>query len=278
MSGAKKPAPPAGKNSSPKAAAWAIWLTTGLVVLGCVVAGLANSDSGDEDVPSPTAQERGDTVPILQRSADSQGICYGWVLQDYFSYSDPLSVGSNLGDGIAVEENPACPRWVQVDARVAYTSESSESEDFARIDVTGSADITTSQLLRIEQGLERFGLTEKVFIDDPGWAITRAAVTLPLLAAEAGLVEPAATPAATPAVDAATPAPLPDASSDLWRDRWGYFVAAFCLLLLTALLVTAGLWQRRRQLRKQAERQEQRQAAKAAKAARQDSGRTPERQ
>ncbi|MEU4639733.1 hypothetical protein [Micromonospora sp. NPDC023814] len=248
MAGTKTPAAPAAKKST---GAWVFWLITGLVVLGCVVAGMVNSGSGDDDVPAPTAQERGDTVPILQRSTDSQGICYGWVLEDYYSYSysDPLSVGSNLGDGVAVEENPACPRWVQVDAQVAYTSESSESNDFARIDVTGSADISTSQLLRIEQGLERFGLTEDVFVDDPGWAITRAAVTLPLLAAEAGLVEPAA----TPAVDAATPAPLPDASSDLWRDRWGYLLAAFGLLLLTGLLVAVGLWQRRRQLRKEAE-------------------------
>ncbi|MGK5674769.1 hypothetical protein ACSNOB_18250 [Micromonospora sp. URMC 106] len=272
MSDAKQPATPAGKKSS--TGVWVFWLVTSLVVLGCVVAGLVNSDSGDDDVPAPTAQERGDTVPILQRSADSQGICYGWVLQDYFSYSDPLSVGSNLGDGIAVEENPACPRWVQVDARVAYTSESSESEDFARIDVTGSADITTSQLLRIEQGLERFGLTEKVFIDDPGWAVTRAAVTLPLLATEAGLVEPAA----TPTVDAAaTPAPLPGTSSDLWRDRWGYFLAAFGLLLLTALLVAVGLWQRRRQLRREAEKRGARaQRRAAARQAGKPDARTPE--
>ncbi|MFG3698767.1 hypothetical protein ACGF5C_12740 [Micromonospora sp. NPDC047620] len=248
MAGTKAPAAqPAGK---PSTGVWVFWLVTGLVVLGCVVAGMVNSGSGDDDVPSPTAQERGDTVPILQRSTDSQGICYGWVLQDYYSYSDPLSVGSNLGDGVAVEENPACPRWVQVDALVAWTSESSESNDFARVDVTGSADISTSQLLSIERGLERFGLTDDVFIDDPGWAVTRAAVTLPLLAAEAGLVEPAA----IPATGTATPPPLPDAGNDLWRDRWGYLLGALGLLLLTGLLVAVGLWQRRRQLRKEDEK------------------------
>ncbi|MEU5944094.1 hypothetical protein ABZ793_00850 [Micromonospora sp. NPDC047465] len=274
MAGAKTPTAPAAKKSSPKAAA-VIWLVSGMIVLGCVVAGMVNSGSGDDDVPSPTAQERADTVPILQRSADSQGICYGWVLQDYFSYSDPLSVGSNLGDGVAVEENPACPRWVQVDARVAYTSESSESNDFARIDVTGSADISTSQLFRIEDGLTRFGLTEDVFIDDPGWAITRAAVTLPLLAVEAGLVEPAATPAA----DAATPAPLSDAGNDLWRDRWGYLLAALGLLLLTGLLVAVGLWQRRRQLRGEAEKggaNGRTPTAPRQQSAKRDARRTPE--
>nr|WP_246158102.1 hypothetical protein [Micromonospora palomenae] len=68
---------------------------------------------------------------------------------------------------------------------------------------------------------------------------------LPLLAVEAGLVEPAATPAAA----GAAPSPLPAGGSDLWRDRWGYLLAAVGLLLVTALLVTVGLVQRRRQRR-----------------------------
>ncbi|MFG3603506.1 hypothetical protein [Micromonospora chersina] len=229
---------PAAKN---RAAAWAVWLTIGLVVAGCVAAGVLNND-GDTTVAAPAADERADSVAILQRTSTEQGLCYGWELVDYHDYGDPLNVGSNLGDGVAVEENPACPRWVQVTANIGYVPESSESNDFARVQVTGSPDIDSADLWQVERGLERLGLTEDVFVDDPGWAVTRAAVMLPLLAVEAGLAEPADTP--LPA--AASPSPLPDAGSDYLRDRWGWLLATVGLLLLAALFVTVGVMQRRR--------------------------------
>ncbi|MEV0808900.1 hypothetical protein [Micromonospora sp. NPDC050200] len=218
-----------------------MWLSIGAVVVGCVAAGLRGGTEST-DVPAPAAQERTDTVPILQRAAASQGICYGWRLADGL---DAVSVGSNLGDGVSVEDNPACPRWVQVVADVTYTSESSESEDYAYVRVTGSDDLSRVELSSIESGLDRFGLTDDAFVDDPGWAVIRAAVMLPLLAVEAELAGPAPTPTAA----TASPSPLPAAGSDLWRDRWGYLLAAAGLLLVTALLVTVGLVQRRRQRR-----------------------------
>ncbi|WP_425412621.1 hypothetical protein [Micromonospora halophytica] len=222
-----------------------MWLTVGLVVAGCVGVGIVNGGGDSDKVSPPTAQERDDTVAVLARSSASQGVCYGWELKDYFGYGDPVSVGSNLGNGVAVEDNPSCPRWLQVSVRIYYPSESSDSDDNAYVDVNGSSDFSSTELLRIANGLERLGVTEKVFVDDPGWAATRAAVMLPLLAVEAGAVEPAATPA--PA--AAQPSPLPDPGSDLWRDRWGYLLAAGGLLLVTALLITVGVVQRRRQRR-----------------------------
>ncbi|MGN9803131.1 hypothetical protein [Micromonospora sp. L32] len=240
--GAKSPAKSAEIPVWKQALIWVGLLGT---VAACTVGAIVNGDDGSDIVPPPTAQERGDTVPILQRSTASQGVCYGWELTDYFGYGDPVSVGSNLGDGVAVEDNPACPRWLQVSVRIYYPSESSESDDNAYVDVNGSSDFSAAELLRIADGLGRLGVTEKVFIDDPGWAVTRAAVMLPLLAAEAGAVEPAATPA--PA--ATEPSPLPDPGSDLWRDRWGYLLAAGGLLLVTSLLVTVGVVQRRRQRR-----------------------------
>ncbi|MEO3775719.1 hypothetical protein ABGB16_02480 [Micromonospora sp. B11E3] len=233
-------------EASKTAGAWIIGIST-VVMVACIGLSVAGGgDDGGTDVPAPTAVERGDTVPILERSSASQGICYGWVLEDFYAYDDePLSVGSNLGDGVAVEGNPACPRWLQVHARVGYIPESSESNDSASVAVSGSSDISVGDLTRMANGLERFGLTDEVFIDDPGWATTRAAVMLPLLAAEVELVEPAAAPAADPT---ASRAPLPDAGTDLWRDRWGYLIATGALLLVTALFVTVGLVQRRRQL------------------------------
>ncbi|MEU6072401.1 hypothetical protein [Micromonospora sp. NPDC047074] len=276
MSGAKTTGGQTSAQANAAKGTWIVWAVIGVIVLGCVGISVINRSGGGDNVLPPTAQERGDTVPILQRSSASQGICYGWVLQDYYEYTD-LSVGSNLGEGVAVEENAACPRWVQVVAKVAYTSESSESNDFARITVETSDDISTTARYRMQSGLERLGLTEDAFVDEPGWAVTRAAVSLPLLAAEAGLVEPAATPAAA----SADPAPLPEAGNDLWRDRWGYLLAVAGLLLFTALLFAVGFWQRGRQRREEAERQAQAAARMqnprvARQAAARNPGRTPE--
>ncbi|MET7965861.1 hypothetical protein [Micromonospora sp. NPDC005305] len=236
----------AGKRAAKKKkTAWVAWLAVALVVAGCVAVGVLNT-GGDTTVPAPAADERADSVAVLQRTSAEQGLCYGWELVDYYDYgAAPRNVGSNLGDGVAVEENPGCPRWVQVTANIGYVSESSESNDFARIEVTGSPDIDSADLWQVESGLGRLGLTEDVFVDDPGWAVTRAAVMLPLLAVEAGLAEPADTP--VPA--AASPSPLPDAGSDYLRDRWGWLLATVGLLLLAALFVTVGVVQRRRQLR-----------------------------
>ncbi|MEU5788374.1 hypothetical protein ABZ754_11660 [Micromonospora purpureochromogenes] len=240
--GAKSPAKSAEIPVWKQALIWVGLLGT---VAACTVGSIVNGDDGSSVVPPPTAQERADTVAVLARSSASQGVCYGWELKDDFGYGDPVSVGSNLGDGVAVEENPSCPRWVQVSVRIYYPSESSDSDDSAYVTVDGSGDFSSADLLRIADGLGRLGVTEKVLIDDPGWGVTRAAVMLPLLAVEADAVEPAATPA--PA--ATQPSPLPDPGSDLWRDRWGYLLAAGGLLLVTALLMTVGVVQRRRQRR-----------------------------
>ncbi|MFI0791878.1 hypothetical protein ACH4OY_04120 [Micromonospora rubida] len=240
--GGGRPGKPTAKASSSAAAGWIVGLVSVVVVGGCIGVGVLNGDSGGTTVPAPAADERADTVPILVQAATSQGICYGWRLESY--YGSVVSVGSNLGDGVAVVDNPACPRWVEVTAEVQYTSESSESSDSAIVDVTGSTDIDRSDLYAVENGLKRFGLDDDAFVDDPGWAVCRAAVALPLLIAEAGVAEPAATPAAAPGSPVS---PLPAAGSDFWRDRWGWLLATAGLLLVTALLFTVGFVQRSRQ-------------------------------
>ncbi|MER7269029.1 hypothetical protein ABT344_12070 [Micromonospora carbonacea] len=241
--GGGRPGQPAAAKKSSAASGWVVALVTVVLVGGCIGISVTNGDSGGTTVPAPAADERADTVPILAQAAGSQGICYGWRLESWYA-SDPVSVGSNLGDGVPVVDDPACPRWVEVTADVRYTSESSESSDYALIDVNGSPDIDRADLYAVETGLARFGLVEDVFVDDPGWAVCRAAVALPLLLAETGVVPPAAAPTAQPG---ATAAPLPDAGSDFWRDRWGWLLATGGLLLATALLFTVGFVQRGRQ-------------------------------
>ncbi|MFC0100852.1 hypothetical protein ACFFKH_25465 [Micromonospora marina] len=217
---------------------WAWTLTAGILVVAVVIG--VNSGDSDTSVPAPVADERSGTVPILRTAADSQGICYGWELLDVY---DEVSVGSNLGDGTSVIDAPGCTRWIAVSATVRYTPSSSESEDSATIRIKGSDDIEFTDLAAIETRLGRFGLDEEAFVDDPGWAVTRAATILPLLAAERGLAEPAATPTAGPSAEAA---PLPDAGNDFWRDRWVYVLSSVGLFLLAALFLAVGVRQRRR--------------------------------
>ncbi|MEU4677349.1 hypothetical protein [Micromonospora sp. NPDC023737] len=242
-----RPASQPHKGGAAKKTGWKIAAGFGVVVVlaGSCVAGVLSGDDGLAVSP-PTATERTDTVPILQQAAAAQGICYGWTLQ---TGSEVVSAGSNLGEGVAVEGDPRCPRWVRVVADVTYVSESSESNDYAYVTVEGSTDLDQSHLLAVDAGLERFGLTEDAFLDEPGWAVTRAAVSLPLLLAEAGGAVPVPAATTTPA---GPPPPLPAAGNDLWRDRWGYLLAAAGMLLLTVLLVTVGLVQRRRERREAA--------------------------
>lgn len=240
LTGAKSPVS-SGKSSTGRQILGGLGV---VVVIGlCGLAGAFGAGDSGTDVPAPATDERSATVPILQRAADSQGICYGWKLLDW---TNPVDAGSNLGEGVAVNTDPRCPRYVEVVANIRYTSESSEASDSAEIHVEGSSDIDDADLNAMASGLARFGLDEDAFIDEPGWAVTRAAATLPLLAAEAGLVEPLATPTAAAA---GALSPLPATGNDFWRDRWAGLLAAVGLLLLAALFITVGVVQRRRQPR-----------------------------
>lgn len=208
------------------------------LIAACIVGSGFTMVDPDTQAPAPLAEETSATVPILRQAHAAQGICYGWRLQDTYRV---VSVGSNLGDGVAAAEDPRCPRWVEVAAAVHYTSQSSETEDSSSVRVRGSAGLDT---VGIEVGIARFGLDADAFIDDPGWAICRAATVLPLLTAETGAA--GAVPAASAA--GAPPGALPDAGSDLWRDRWSHLFGAAGLLLAAAVFARVG-WVRRRQQR-----------------------------
>ncbi|MFD6718161.1 hypothetical protein AMK25_04410 [Micromonospora sp. TSRI0369] len=228
-------APPEQKEKLKKAF---FWIVAVIVVAICLI-GAFGPDS-DTSVPAPTADERSGTVPILKAATDSQGICYGWRLSTRW---DDVSVGSNHGDGVPVPGAPGCTRWIEVTTMVRYSSMTSENdEDSVVVSIEGSDDITYADLAAIETGLSRFGLDPDAFLDDPGWAVTRAATILPLLAAERGLAGPAAAPTAAPSTAAA---PLPDAGNDFWRDRWIYVLSSFGLFLLAALFIAVGVRQRR---------------------------------
>jgi hypothetical protein len=213
------------------------------LVLVVALAGLGLAGcSTDTSVPAPEAEQRRETAAQLARATAEQDICYGWRL-DSANGGSPVSRGSNLGDGIAVDSDPQrCPAWVEVRASVSYVPDSSESEDSATVGVQTSPGLSIGPT--IEASLSRFGIDEQAFVDDPGWAVAHAALVLPLLTAEAGAAEPAATPTA-PATAASRA--LPDPGNDFWRDRWVFVLVAAGLVLLAGLFVTIGVVAGRRQ-------------------------------
>jgi len=222
-------------NASKRAPGRFWWIFVGVALLGLGTAGCA----GDISVPVPEAQARQETVTQLAKATQAQGICYGWQLDG--GGGTPLTRGSNLGDNVAIDPQ-RCPRWVEVRATVNWVAESSEAEDTASVQVRTSPDLNVGPT--IEGNLGRFGLDDQAFIDDPAWAIARAALALPLLTAESG----AARPAPVPPVPAGAPPPgLPDGGNDLWRDRWVFLVVAVGLLLAAVVLVAIGLVRGRRQ-------------------------------
>jgi len=229
-----------------------VLLVVVLCGLGAMSEGFFGSGDSSTVVEMPEAPDRAAVVPELARAAQAQGICYGWRLVSDSS----TSFGSNLGDGVRVAGDPRCPRWIEVVAFVVYTPESSEASDSADIAFSSQGVSFPSDASE----LQRFGLNEAAFINDPGDALTRAVMALPLLAYEHRLAGPVPTalppsPAPTVSPDAsaspgATTSPGPTASasappepadftdlagtsSDFWRNRW-------LLMLIGGLTLLAG--------------------------------------
>jgi hypothetical protein len=207
------------------AALIAVFGAAGLVI-GDRILNADDAVATDGELPRETATE-------LARATAAQGVCFGWQLDGV----GPASRGSNLGGTTAVDSDPGrCPRWVEVWATVTYPPESSEADDSASIGVRTSSNLDVGPNVRAR--LDRFGLDENAFIDDPQWAIHRAALALPLLTAEAGAAEPAPTPTAPPA---AAPRALEPAGSDFWRDRRWFVVAAAAFVLVAVAMTVGGL-------------------------------------
>jgi hypothetical protein len=212
--------------------------TVALSVLG-VLSECDTADDGSTVVPAPDAVDRAATVRELDRAATAQGICYGWQLA---GSGLPASVGSNLGDGVSVTSSPdACPRWIEVRARVEWTPASSEAEDSSSVEVVSSDSLERGISA---EALQRFGLDHRTFVDDPGDAVLQAVTVLPLLAAENGLATavPSAAPTGPVPTDAAD---LADSQRDFWRQRL-WMVLASGIMLLVAGVIAVFAWLGRR--------------------------------
>lgn len=207
-----------------------------LVIVGSLAGMLwAESDFGDTDVTvaAPDQADRLAAVAELQRAAEHQGYCYGWSLENGAA-GTLVSEGSNVGDGLDVDDRgEQCPHWIEVRAVIYYTDPASENADEALVEINGGSQVTP-------EALAQLGLDEQAFLDDPGDAVLRAAMALPMLATTADFA-----PKVPLATANGTAGPPPDAAGDFWRDRWPLLVATGSLLALAAAGFGVGWWQRR---------------------------------
>ncbi|WP_018353593.1 hypothetical protein [Longispora albida] len=240
-------------------------LGTAVGVVPFIVYGIATSASDGTTLVQQGAefesQGRDAVIKELERASAAQGICYGWKLQ--FSNSGARTStdsGSNLGSVTRIDNDKVkCPKWVELDASVTWTSDSSESEDY------GSVTIRNSPGLKVPSynELTAAGITKESFIDAPAEAMASAMLKLPLLMTEKG-----ATP--VPVVSSTPSTPLPkmtSAGSDLWRDNVVAFAFAAGFLGMAGGLLIGGWREKGIQVREaairaaEAERKAARQAA-----------------
>ncbi|MFC5005563.1 hypothetical protein ACFPIJ_48035 [Dactylosporangium cerinum] len=214
-----------------------LWAFVALVVVVCGVSCYGSLGDSGTGVDVPVAADQQSVVDGLARATAAHGVCYGWRLQ---TSTSTVNVGSNLGVGKAVTDDPAkCAKYVEVQANVRYYPESSESEDSATYTIRS----TLGDSGRLDPAaFDRLGAGTGKLLDDPSTTILVAADALPLLTQEAGLAPtPVPVPAATGSV-----APVATGGSDFLRDRWVLLSVAGGLLLVAAVALLLGIRSSRR--------------------------------
>ncbi|MDG6103460.1 hypothetical protein Daura_35815 [Dactylosporangium aurantiacum] len=213
---------PAATRSGGLPKGW-LWAFLALAVVVCGVSCFGAFDTSGTTVDTPAAADQQSVVDGLARATAAHGICYGWRLQ---SSASTVNVGSNLGVGKAVTDDPAkCAKYVEVQGNVRYYPDSSESEDTAAYSIRS----TLGDGARLDPAaFDRLGAGTKQLLDDPATTILVAADALPLLTLEAGLAPaPVPPPSATGSV-----APVATGGNDFLRDRWPLLALSGGLLLV----------------------------------------------
>lgn len=157
-------------------------------------------------IPRFTSVDAENLAGDLAEAEQRHDMCFGWSLLD--GSTNIAQSGSSRGPGT---DASTCESYAIVRLSVGYTSESSEFNDAAGIEVLGSTDHPAVNSLS-EADFERLGITREVMVDDPVAATGHAALALPLLLIEAGELEPVEDTAGdSPGAATETVRPLPDA-------------------------------------------------------------------
>lgn len=206
-----------------------------VIVGGALVASLL-APAGAGALPMLTEADAAELAQTLADADAEQSICYGWQVSiddatGEFSGTDQGS--SRGGPGVPVD-TALCGRYAVLVAELRYTSESSEAEDQARVEIVSNLDppLDASELEELGFGADAL-LAEN---DDEN--LTNMAGALPLLAAEhgaAGFVPFEVRTTPLPAGEMPTDQP----GSDWWRNYWGTVIV---LAVLAVVLAVAAVW------------------------------------
>lgn len=180
-----------------------------------------------------------DAAELAQTLADAdaeQFICYGWqvTIDDATGEFSGVDQGSSRGGpGVSVD-TALCGRYAVLVADLRYTSESSEAEDQARVEVVSNLDPPIEA-----SAIEALGFgADALLADNDDENLTNMVGALPLLAAERGVAGFVPFQArTTPLPEGEVPTNQP--GSDWWRNYWGVVVV---LAALALALVAAAVW------------------------------------
>jgi hypothetical protein len=181
-------------------------------------------------VPILDPTDATELAQALAEATEEQDVCYGWkvTVTDYGGSADGIDQGSSLGVG-PTDIQTQCTRYVIFEARLYYTSASSESEDSASFTVRSNIPGAPT-----ERDLSSAGISEAGLLggnDDE--VVANAALLLPGLMAERGLADPITLEANTqalPSGDRATGTPGSD-----WLRKYGAPLALAGVTLLGGL-------------------------------------------
>ncbi|MGH3620380.1 MAG: hypothetical protein ACRDQ5_01135 [Sciscionella sp.] len=218
-------------------------------LLACVVLGLLlapGSAAAQQDPVFDPADAR-DLADTLAEATASQGVCYGWhvtVTDNYTGTEGGESVGSNLGPGRSLDDaGTRCDRRVEFDCQITYTSESSESNDYASYQVNSlPRGPSTEDLASL-----RIITSDDLVGDNVDVAVERAVTALPQLTADSGAApQVEATPESAAPGDVGTLSDHP--GSDFLR-RAGGLLAFGAVLLLAGIVFGVYAWRNSRRER-----------------------------
>lgn len=130
-------------------------------------------------------------VAELASTYQEQGnaVCYGWSLeiQDDGGAGGGVTTASNLGNGVPAN---TCPQYLQFNAYIHWTSEFSESYDSASWNL--QSNVAGLDLDEAKETLEEYAGVSNGALEGDNYeaVVEQAALTLPLLAVEAGAAPP----------------------------------------------------------------------------------------
>lgn len=154
-------------------------------LLGTVLLAFAPAAASAE--PILAAEDSAELANSLAEAREEQGVCYGWFVRVDDESGGPSGddIGSDQGPGRQLDPTQ-CREYVQLTAVINYTSESSEIEDSATIEVdeTLPGTITADDLSALGYG------KDELMGDEDDTTLMNMVGALPSLAAERANLKP----------------------------------------------------------------------------------------